>query len=98
MGYMSENTLRKALHRLGYEVTVHGFRSLLTDVLNENGFNPDAIERQLNHQEKNGVRGAYLRSEFENLRRPMMQWFADWCEGKAESGVANNVISIQGRR
>jgi integrase len=98
MGYMSENTLRKALHRLGYEVTVHGFRSLITDVLNENGFNPDAIERQLNHQEKNAVRGAYLRSEFENLRRPMMQWFADWCEGKAEGGVTNNVISMQGRR
>jgi len=36
MGYMSENTLRKALHRLGYEVTVHGFRSLLTDVLKIN--------------------------------------------------------------
>ena len=98
MGYMSENTLRKALHRIGYEVTVHGFRSLITDVLNENGFNPDAIERQLNHQEKNAVRGAYLRSEFENLRRPMMQWFADWCEGKAEGGVINNVVSMQGRR
>ena len=31
-GHMAENTLRLALHRLGYEVTVHGFRSLITDV------------------------------------------------------------------
>jgi len=98
MGYMSENTLRKALHRLGYEVTVHGFRSLLTDVLNENGFNPDAIERQLNHQEKNGVRGAYLRSEFDQIRRPMMQWFADWCERKGGISAGDNVVSIKGRR
>lgn len=37
-GYMAENTLRLALHRLGFKVTVHGMRSLITNVLNEHGF------------------------------------------------------------
>jgi len=63
-------------------VTVHGFRSLITDVLNENGFNADAIEKQLDHKEKNSVRKAYLRSEFMAKRKDMMQWFANWCERK----------------
>jgi integrase len=57
---MSENTLRLALHRLGFKVTAHGLRSLITDVLNENGFNSDAIERQLDHVEKNKIRRAFF--------------------------------------
>jgi integrase len=81
-GYMAENTLRLALHRLGFKVTVHGMRSLITNVLNENGFNRDAIERQLDHQEPNQVRASYLRSDFMDTRTKMMQWFADWCEKK----------------
>lgn len=32
-GYLAENTLRLALKRLGFPVTVHGFRPLLTDVM-----------------------------------------------------------------
>ena len=78
-GYLSENTLRKALHAMGFNVTVHGFRSLITDVLSENGFNRDAIERQLDHMDKNQVRRAYLRSDFQEEREKMMQWFARWC-------------------
>ena len=82
-GVMSENTLRLALHRLGFKVTNHGTRSLITDVLNENGFNSDAIERQLDHQEQSQVRRAYLRSDFMDERMTMMQWFADWCDEQA---------------
>ena len=96
-GYISENTLRLALHRLGYKVTVHGFRTLITTVLNEHGFNADAIERQLDHVEKNAVRRAYLRSDFDELRRSTMQWFADWCDGTVDEAAGNNVISLQGR-
>jgi integrase len=82
-GVMSENTLRLALHRLGFKVTNHGTRSLITDVLNENGFNSDAIERQLAHKEPSQVRRAYLRSDFMDERIKMMQWFADWCDEQA---------------
>ena len=77
-GYLAENTLRLALHRLAFKVTVHGFRSLITNVLNESGFNADAIERQLDHQSKDKVRAAYLRSDWLDYRTAMMQWFADW--------------------
>ena len=93
-GYISENTLRLALHRLGYKVTVHGFRTLITTVLNEHGFNADAIERQLDHVEKNAVRRAYLRSDFDEVRRSTMQWFADWCDAQPASQNAPNVINI----
>ena len=84
-GFLAENTLRLALHRLGFKVTVHGMRSLITNVLNERGFNRDAIERQLDHQEPNRVRASYLRSDFMEERTRMMQWFADWCEQKNSS-------------
>ena len=93
LGYLSENTLRKGLHRLGYKATVHGFRSLVTDVLNENGFNSDAVERQLDHSDKNQTRRAYIRSQFWEERVRMMQWFADWCGGKDES--VSNVVRFE---
>jgi integrase len=91
-GYMAENTLRLALHSLGFKVTVHGMRSLITNVLNEHGFNADAIERQLDHRESNKVRAAYLRSDFWDQRQVMMQSFADWCDGV----TTTNVIGIRG--
>ena len=60
---ISENTLNAALRRLGYgseEMSTHGFRSMASARLNEMGrWNPDAIERQLAHQEANAVRRAY---------------------------------------
>jgi integrase len=89
---MSENTLRLALHRLGFKVTAHGMRSLITDVLNEHGFNPDAIERQLDHSEKSQVRRAYLRTNFMDDRIKMMQWFSDWCDAQA-AGVSMDKVS-----
>lgn len=94
-GHLAENTLRMALHSLGFAVTAHGMRSLITDVLNENGFNRDAIERQLDHQERNQVRRAYLRSDFLAERTTMMQWFADWCEHSLSSAAESNVVTLR---
>ena len=92
---MSENTIRHALHSFGFKVTAHGMRSLITDVLNENGFNPDAIERQLDHAEKNQVRRAYLRSNFMDERTKMMQWFADWCDAQSTGKNVKNVTQLR---
>lgn len=53
---MSDNTLNAALRRLGYttdDMTAHGFRSMASTLLNEQGcWNRDAIERQLAHGER----------------------------------------------
>ena len=61
-------------------MTAHGFRSLITDLLNVQGFNADAIERQLDHMQRDQVRAAYLRNDFYDYRRSMMQWLADWAD------------------
>ncbi len=54
---MSENTISVALRRIGYsneQMTAHGFRSLASTLLNEQGWNPDLIELQLAH--KRGIK------------------------------------------
>ncbi len=76
---MSENTVLAALRRLGYssaEMTGHGFRSIASTLLNEHGWNRDAIERQLAHAERNNIRAAYNYAEYLPERRNMMQWWA----------------------
>ena len=61
--------------------TIHGFRSLASSILNESGkWNPDAIERQLAHAEKDQVRAAYNRANYLDERRRMMQWYADYID------------------
>ena len=78
---MSENTVNAALRRLGYdktEMTGHGFRSIASTRLNEMGWNRDAIERQLAHSEKDGVRAAYNYAEHLDERRKMMQEWANY--------------------
>ncbi|MCF4151798.1 tyrosine-type recombinase/integrase [Dethiosulfovibrio sp. F2B] len=81
---MSDGTVNAALRRMGYEkkeVTGHGFRAMASTILNENGWPPDVIERQLAHVEKNTVRAAYNHAEYLDKRREMMQWWADWLDG-----------------
>lgn len=80
---LKSNRLIYALYKLGYKnkMTVHGFRALASSVLNNNGFNPDAIEKQLAHEDENRVRRAYNRAEYMDARIEMMQWWSDYvCE------------------
>lgn len=80
---MSENAVTAALRRMGYsgeEMTWHGFRSLASTCLNEQGWNPDLIELQLAHAERNEVRGAYNRAQRLAERRKMMQSWADYLD------------------
>ncbi|MBZ0106723.1 MAG: integrase arm-type DNA-binding domain-containing protein [Sulfuricella denitrificans] len=92
---MSENTLNFAIQkRMGFESTAHGFRAVASSGLNERGYNPDAIERQLSHGEKNKVRGAYNRGSYIEERTTMMQDWADYLDG-LKSGAA--VIPINSR-
>jgi integrase len=88
---ISENTLNAALRRLGYgteEICVHGFRGMASTRLNEMGrWSPDAIERQLAHQEANAVRRAYTHNaEFWSERALMMQDWADYLDSLRDGG------------
>jgi integrase len=81
---MSDNTINAALRRLGYskeEQTGHGFRSMASTLLNEQGFSPDVIELQLAHAERNKVRAAYNKAQRLSERRKMMQAWADYLDG-----------------
>ncbi|SFI40979.1 Integrase [Pseudomonas guineae] len=90
---MSENTVNKALRRMGYdtktEICGHGFRSMACSALVESSlWTRDAVERQMSHQERNGVRAAYIhKAEHIEERRLMMQWWADYLDANRERHV-----------
>ncbi len=92
---MSENTLLYAMYRTGYHkrATVHGFRATASTILNESGFPPDVIERQLAHVDRNKLRAAYNRSEYLEERRKMMQWWADYLDGFGEGCKVTPIYS-----
>lgn len=95
---MSKNTVLFAIYRLGYHsrMTGHGFRALASTTLNEMGYRPDVIERQLAHTEKNAVRAAYHRSQYLEERTAMMQQWADYLD--AQRGGEGKVVALKQRR
>lgn len=92
---ISNNTMLFALYRLGYKgkMTGHGFRAVASTMLNEQGYRPDVIERQLAHCERDEVRGAYNRAEYLGERATMMQRWADYLD-KIKAGA--DVIPLRG--
>ena len=80
---MTRTTLNRALERMGFNgrdsigFSAHGFRATASTILNEIGFRPDVIERQLAHADRNKVRAAYNQGEYLEERRNMMQQWAD---------------------
>ena len=92
---LSENTFNLALARMGYKytATAHGFRSTFSTIANECGWNPDVIERQLAHKEQNEIRAAYHRSTYLADRERLMQWWADYLDGRK----AGNVVKMPQR-
>lgn len=87
---MSENTVNAALRRLGYtkdDMTGHGFRHMASTLLNEQGWNRDAIERQMAHAERNSIRATYNYAEYLPERVKMMQAWADYLDGLKAGAV-----------
>jgi integrase len=90
---MSENTVNAALRRMGYDtkadVCGHGFRAMACSALVESGlWSRDAVERQMSHQERNGVRAAYIhKAEHMEERRLMCQWWADYLDACREQFI-----------
>lgn len=91
---MSENTLNQALRRLGYpkeEIVYHSFRSIFSTIahekISEHGIHSDAIERQLAHAERNGVKAAYNHAEYLKERHMLMQWWSDYLNELKKQGI-----------
>lgn len=80
---MTATTLNRALERMGFAgrdsigFSAHGFRATASTILNEAGYRPDVIERQLAHAERNQIRASYNQAEYLQERREMMQQWAD---------------------
>ena len=84
---ISDMALLNAIRRMGFgkdEMTIHGFRSTFSTMLNERklawGFDGDVIEAALAHKEQNAIRGAYNRAQYTEQRRKMLQRWADYLD------------------
>ena len=91
---MGSSTLNKMFSEMGYgnKFTPHGVRVTASTILNEHGWRPDVIERQLAHTERNKVRAAYNKAEYLDERRDMMQQWADYLDAL---GTGAAVIPIR---
>ena len=79
---MSNNTILKALDRMGYKgrMTGHGFRGVASTLLHEMGFDHAHIELQLAHQERDSVSAAYNHATYLTQRAKMMQHWSDYLD------------------
>jgi len=86
---MSNNTILKALERMGYKGTMtgHGFRGIASTVLHEHGFDHAHIELQLAHMERNAVSAAYNHALYLPQRAKMMAWWGAYLDGLTRSNV-----------
>ena len=83
---ISENAVLQVIRQIGYEglASGHGFRHQFSTILNEHGWPHDAIERQLAHVDRNNIRGIYNHAQYLEKRREIMQWWADYIDGKKD--------------
>ncbi|QKJ88006.1 DUF4102 domain-containing protein [Paramixta manurensis] len=83
---ISENAVLLVIRQIGYEglASGHGFRHQFSTIMNEHEWPHDAIERQLAHVDSGSIRGIYNHAQYLDKRREMMQWWADWIDGKTQ--------------
>lgn len=91
--HMSNNTILKALERMGYKgiMTGHGFRGVASTLLHEQGFDHAHIELQLAHNERTSVSAAYNHATYLPQRAKMMQEWADYLDGL----LTGNVVPLR---
>ena len=80
---MSNNTILKALERMGYKgvMTGHGFRALARTTIREKlDYHSEIIEKQLAHKTLMAHGEAYDRTQFIDQRITMMQDWADYLD------------------
>lgn len=99
--HISNNTILKALERLGYhkKMTGHGFRALAMSTIKEElGYRHEVVDRQLAHQPKNKVDRAYDRAQFVPERIKMMQKWADYIDLLRKPKIAKNLNEKRKRK
>lgn len=91
---MTDNAFRQALKNIGWSgrYSPHATRTTGSTHLNEMGFHPDWIERQLAHVEQNAVRGTYNHATHLEDRKKMMQRWADMLDQFECQKDVNKVI------
>ncbi len=92
--HISNGAVLMALRRMGYKkkMSGHGFRTLASTILNEKGYPPDVIERQLAHADDDKIRSAYNRAEYLLERKKMMQDYADILDAMKKSDGRKVVV------
>lgn len=87
---MSVASFRQMLNVLGWagKYSPHATRTTGSTRLNEMGYRPDWIERQLAHIEPNAVRRTYNQADYMSDRKDMMQKWADMLDTWVNSEAA----------
>ncbi len=81
--HMSKCTLRSAIRNMGFKATAHGFRASFSTLAREySDFRFEAIEAQLDHRIGNEVTQAYLRTDFFEERRKLLEWWERFIFGE----------------
>ncbi len=90
---MSNNTILKAIERMGYKgvMTGHGFRGIASTSLHERGYDHHHIELQLAHSPRDEVSAAYNHALYIPQRKTMMQQWADYLD---ELKAGAKIISL----
>ena len=70
-------------------------RALFSTTANECGHDPDLIECQLAHIERNAVRAAYHRAEYLKERAALLQWWADYLDGRRGGKVVKLGLKVK---
>lgn len=77
---LSNMAMLTLVKRMGYKVTVHGFRSAFRDWVSEStSYSGEAAEMALAHTIKNKAEAAYRRGDMLAVRKQLMNDWANYC-------------------
>lgn len=91
---MSENTMKKAIQRMGFNADAHGVRSTFSTLMNEHNFNPIAIEAQMAHKTGGQISSIYNRADYLDERRKLMQSWANYLDKLKAGNTIHEISSI----
>jgi integrase len=97
---LSDGAVTGLLKGIGYggKQTAHGFRHLVSTALNEKGYDPDWVERQLAHGDPDEIRGIYNKAVYLDQRRKMMQEWADYLDDTLHRSLPEAVRKRSGAK